>query len=285
MKIAPDTLKNTAAKFQLLDVRLPDDYEAAHLTGAKSNCVLEVDFLSRLPDSAPDLDAMTVIYGINNGSHEAEVASEKLARQGYSNIHILEGGFEAASTVLPVEKGQPLPEHHTAPDGRFTLDLEESRCEWTGRNLLNKHSGTVEFSSGHLDFKKGELTGGEIILNMKAITCSDLEGTPMHQVLIDHFESDDFFDVGKFPTVTIFIKKIHRGTTSADVTIKGKTHGVEIITREGLSEEGFPVAQASCFIDRTKWGVIYGSKKFFHRLAGHFVHDEIELDLRIVTKG
>ena len=36
-------------------------------------------------------------------------------------------------------------------------------------------------------------------------------------------------------------------------------------------------------IDRTDWGVLYGSGRFFRRLAGHLVNDSIELQLRLLT--
>jgi len=284
MNIAPEKLKHADSNLQLVDVRLPDDYEEAHITGAKSNCVLEVEFLSRLEDVAPDPEAWTVLYGINDESSEAIVAFWKLKKKRYSNLSILEGGFDAATSCLSIEKGQPLPSPPPVPDGRYLVDLDESRCEWTGRNLINKHRGTVAFSSGHLIFEEGRLVGGEVILDLKEIACSDLEGSPMHQVLIDHLQSDDFFDVENFPIITVSIDKMSQGKTFASVTMKGVTHPVTLQTREGLNDDGLPVAQAFCSIDRTKWGVIYGSKKFFKRLAGHFVHDEIELDLRIVTK-
>ena len=284
MKITPAELKATDTPIQLLDVRLPEVFDESHIDGAENNCVHEVEFLPRLKDVAPDAGAMTVLYGIDGECHETSVAFAKLSKQGYSKLRILDGGFEAAAKTLPIIKGQPLPAPPPEPDGRYLLDLEESRCEWTGRNLLNKHFGTVAFASGHLDFEKGTLTGGEIVLDMKSIVCKDLEGTPLHQVLIGHLESDDFFDVEKFPKVTVSLERFTAGEALAAVTIKGETHRVAIATREGLNDEGLPVAQACCSIDRTKWGVIYGSKKFFRRLAGHFVHDEIELDLRIVTK-
>lgn len=280
----PENIKNDTSALQLLDVRLPDVFEEAHLAGAKNNCVLEVEFLSRLSDTAPDPAARTVLYGPNDSSHEALVAFEKLQRKGYSDLHILGGGFERAMEILAVKTGVSLPAPPPAPHGRFSLDLAESRCEWTGRNLLNKHAGTVAFSSGYLDFENGTLSGGEIVLDLKAMVCADLEGSELHQVLIDHLQSDDFFDVKNFPQASVSIEGFSEGKTTAQVTIKGKTHPATIRTREGLNEEGLPVAQATCAIDRTKWGVLYGSKKFFHKLAGHLVHDEIELDLRIVTK-
>lgn len=52
--MSPAELSNLT-NFQLLDVRLPDDFEAMHLTQATNNCVFEVSFLDRLAETAPDL--------------------------------------------------------------------------------------------------------------------------------------------------------------------------------------------------------------------------------------
>lgn len=50
-----------------------------------------------------------------------------------------------------------------------------------------------------------------------------------------------------------------------------------------MTAEGKAAAQASFTIDRTQWGVIYGSGKFFKRLSGHLVNDLIEFQIKIVT--
>ena len=39
-----EELREATDRYQLLDVRLADDYEAGHLEGAKGNCVFEVAF-------------------------------------------------------------------------------------------------------------------------------------------------------------------------------------------------------------------------------------------------
>ena len=66
-------------------------------------------------------------------------------------------------------------------------------------------------------------------------------------------------------------------TVSGNLTIKDKTHNIEfpaVISYEGndmhLKSEAFS-------IDRTKWGVNYGSKTIFGDLGDKFINDEIEL--------
>jgi rhodanese-related sulfurtransferase len=67
-----------SAGFVLLDVRLDDDYAAAHLPQAKNNCVFEVNFLDRMADFAPDKKTTVCVYGAAADSHEARMAAESL---------------------------------------------------------------------------------------------------------------------------------------------------------------------------------------------------------------
>ena len=92
---------------------------AAHLTGANNNCVFEVDFPDRLPATAPDKAAPTVLCGATAASYEAPMAAEKLARLGYTDVQILQGGLAAAQQSdlpSPPARHSPLhPNHPTAP--------------------------------------------------------------------------------------------------------------------------------------------------------------------------
>ena len=173
------------------------------------------------------------------------------------------------------------------------VDLAESRIEWTGRNILNKHFGTVALKSGHLEFDGGSLVGGEFVVDMEKMLCDDLDGE-MHDVLIDHLKSDDFFDVGRHPEVHYRItssKVINGGNPSGpnlrldgELTLRGETNPLSIEATTGLSPEGQPAAQAIFSLDRTAWGSIYGSARFFQRIGMHLVNELVDLQLRIVGK-
>lgn len=135
----------------VLNVRLADDFEAAHLPGAVNNCVYEVAFHDRLADTAPDSNHPLVLCGATADSREALMAAEKLERSGYADVALLEGGLDAWRAVgLPVDEGTPLPTSPVPSDGRRELDPDECRLQWLGRNLLNKHFGTIGITGGHL---------------------------------------------------------------------------------------------------------------------------------------
>jgi polyisoprenoid-binding protein YceI/rhodanese-related sulfurtransferase len=280
----------------LLDVRLEDDYAAAHLPQARNNCVFEVSFLDRMAELAPDKRAPVCVYGASEDSYEARMAAEKLLRAGYAEVLELCEGLEGwRSAGLPLESrgavkaAEPLP-----PEGWLEIDPAESRVEWTGRNLLNKHYGRIALRGGKLQFVRGQLAKGEITLNMDAITCQDLAGDPLADVLIAHLKSDDFFDVELYPEARFVITSVQpianatpgspNLTVRGDLTLKGTTRPVELAATTGITPEGKAAAQAALAIDRTLWHVLYGSGKYFRHLGGHLVNDLIEIQLRVVTR-
>lgn len=296
--ISPNELQGQLASETppiLLDVRLKDDFDAEHIVGAKSNCVFEVAFQSRLEESGAQPSQPICVYGANASSHESRMAVEKLERAGFQTIYELREGLEGWSGGgLETVTGTPLPSPAKVADGPMQVDLEESKVEWLGRNLINKHWGEIRLKSGELEFKNGELVGGEFVLDMNQMTSTDLAGNDLHDVLIDHLKSDDFFDVERFPEARFKILSSERIADRVDgasnlkvtgeMTIKGVSHVVDFEASAGLTaDNGKPAAQAAIAIDRTLWDVIYGSGKWFHRLAGHLVNDMVELQLRVVA--
>lgn len=277
----------------LVDVRLREDFDQQHISGAVSNCVFEVAFLSRMPGITETTGAAVCVYGAGPESYESRVAAEKLEQAGYGSVfEYREGlaGWHAAGGET--DSGEPLPDRSPPPDGTLPLDLQESAVEWVGRNLLNKHWGTLGMRSGEMVFENGQWTGGSVVLDMKDIVCTDLKGSEMHDVLIAHLASDDFFDVENHPTARYDITSViapegcGEGSLnrhiSGSLTLRGQTHPLSFEAAYGLTPRGVPAFQASVLVDRTTWGVRYGSGKFFSRLAGHLVNDHIQLQLRIL---
>ncbi|MBV8970339.1 MAG: YceI family protein [Verrucomicrobia bacterium] len=277
-----------------IDVRLAEDFNAAHIPGAINNCVYEVAFHHRMQGIIPDLTRDVVVYGQNAESYEGRFAAEKLGRAGYTHVYEYRdglAGWQAAGA--PVEKSGTPPAEAQIADGTHPIDLMQSRVEWTGRNLLNKHYGRIGLKSGQLEFHQSQLTGGRIVLDMGNIVCIDLNGTPQHDVLIDHLRSDDFFDVERFPEASLVIgsvRKIENAPpgqlnleVNADLTLKGVTAPLTFSAASGVTREGKAAAQATLSFDRTRWNVLYGSARFFYRVGMHLVNDHIDLDIKIVT--
>ncbi|MEM7144606.1 MAG: YceI family protein [Verrucomicrobiota bacterium] len=278
----------------LIDVRLNDDFLAAHIPTAVNNCVFEVAFLERMNEITSDKKSPLCVYGAAHTSLESQMAAEKLAAGGFTSVTNYEDGITAwMAAGLDTEGAQEPPATPSVPDGTFPVDLKESRVEWLGRNLVNKHWGHVSLKSGTLSFADEHLAAGDFILDMTSIACDDLKSDPYHDLLVHHLESDDFFDVKNYPEARFVINEgkpfsdASAGSQNLHIsgilTLKGITAPVSFTASAGLTSDGKPAAQAAFSIDRTIWNIRYGSGKFFHRLADHLVNDDIELQLRIVA--
>ena len=196
----------------LIDVRLDEDFKKSRLPHALGNCVYEIAFLDRMPAVAPDLGATVCVYGADSGSLESRMAAEKLCRHGYTQVYDFCDGLPAwKSAGFPVEES-PTASAATSvvTDGVHPIDLGESSIRWIVRNLLNRHEGLIRLKSGSLQLESGKLAGGEFTIDMQAITCLDLAGNPLHDVLIRHLRhlrDHDFFDTVLYPEATFVVTR------------------------------------------------------------------------------
>jgi polyisoprenoid-binding protein YceI len=277
----------------LVDVRLPEDFAAGHIRGAINQCVFEVACLKELEEKGISKHNPIVVYGWSEDSHESRVAAEKLERAGYANVLEFRGGVDAwTAGGRSLEKQAAPPSAPKLDDGVHALELSESHVVWIGRNLINKHSGKVAISSGKVEFRDGMPVSGEVTLDMRRMTCSDLAGNPLHDVLIHHLQSDDFFDVERFPEARFSFDRAEQLSENdgsrnlklhGQLTMRGIAKPLTVEAAAGITAEGKGALQATLAINRTEWGVLYGSGSFFKRLAGHLVNDEVEIQLRILT--
>ncbi|RNC73259.1 MAG: sulfurtransferase [Desulfuromonadales bacterium] len=278
----------------LIDV-LPGEYfEEKHIAGARNACVYEVTFLDQVRAITTDLSREIVVYGSSSRSRASAVAAEKLVNAGYRAVSDYAGGLEEwEAEGLPVEaqpdKQVPVP---AMADGTYTADAGKSSVGWTGRNINGRHYGTISISSGTLSVRGGNVIAGQVVVDMATIRNLDLADDNWNRLLIRHLKSDDFFDVAHHPFATFELQSASPipdatpGTSnyhvSGIVTIKGTGNRIEFPALMAPHADGGVTAQATIDIDRTRWGVVYGSGKLFEKLGMHLVNDIITLELQLV---
>lgn len=295
--IHPDELNSlmtSVSSLIIIDVRHADDYNFKRIPNAINNPVFEVAFSNKMAELVPDLATPICVYGSQKGSIESTEAAQKLIRLGYDRIYDMTSGFTGwNNNGHPLESGLSTePQPAQLADGHYPIDTKESCVQWTGKNLINSHSGEISIASGQLEIQGGQLVNLELSIDFKSITCTDLADSDMHDILIQHLESDDFFYTERFPTGKFQLTgseaqgDLNDGSLNlqidGDLTIRGKTKPISLFAATGVTDDLRPAAQAYMSIDRTHWGMRYGSGKFFSRLAGHLVNDHIGLQLKIV---
>ena len=168
--------------------------------------------------------------------------------------------------------------HATEPvaDETVSVKADESNVTWKAYKVTGSHTGTVALKSGNLVFDNSTLTGGEFIVDLTSIVCTDLEGE-YKQKLEGHLKSDDFFSVASHQTSKLVFTNVkatgkNSYEVTGDLTIKGISKPVTF----DVSVYGSK-ATATLKVDRAQYDVRYGSGSFFDDLGDKTIYDEFDL--------
>lgn len=176
----------------------------------------------------------------------------------------------------------------------YMIDTKASVVDWKGiKKLGSSHHGKIQVKSGEITTdKKNVVTKGSVVIDMATITNEDLAGDADSQKkLVGHLSSNDFFDVKKYPTSTFTVKSVaptanpNEFTVKGDLTMIGKTNELEFPATIKNEADGTMTANGAVKVDRTKWGLKYGSGNIFKELsADKIINDEFEMTLKLVAK-
>lgn len=170
-------------------------------------------------------------------------------------------------SVMASNPGEPKP-------------VKSSSVSWTASKVTGTHSGVITLGESHLEMEGERVVGGRIAVDMSTIVVTDLEGESKAN-LEGHLKSDDFFGVAQYPKASLDIT----GSTANDdgtqqvtgnITIKGVTQPISF----SMSFKG-NYATAALNIDRTKFGIRYGSGSFFDNLGDKAINDEFQIRAKL----
>ena len=163
----------------------------------------------------------------------------------------------------------------------ITVNTAESNIRWMGKKIVgNSHKGNISLKSGIINMTDGTVSGGNFVVDMTSMTCTDLSGSSAGK-LVGHLTSDHFFGVKTHPEASLTFTSIEaKGdgiyTITGDFTIKGKTNPAQfdLKIKDGM-------AMAKVIIDRTKYGIRYGSNSFIDNLGNKAIDNNFELDVTL----
>jgi polyisoprenoid-binding protein YceI len=178
----------------------------------------------------------------------------------------------------------------------FALNADSSTLNWKGSKPGGEHRGTVIISEGSLKTENGKVVSGSFTISLNTIKDLDLTDEGMNGKLVGHLKSPDFFDVAQFPTAKFELVsvggQIAADTTASGVviaihqvtgnlTMKGITKSISFPAVLTVQESSVSVVAEPFGIDRTQWGVNYGSKSIFAELKDKFINDEIVISMNL----
>lgn len=286
-----NSLRLSAQPHLLIHVLPEEVFAAERIPGSVNACVYETSFLTRVRELAVDPHTVIVVYGAGGDSMDAKEAVGKLVAAGFLNVMSLRGGITGwRSAGFPVEGNGALPADPSI-SGIYQIDPQESVIRWTGRNLFNHHHGTVRLISGEIVASGGRLESARFGIDMHSITCDDLADPAWNEMLIRHLHDADFFQTSLHPIASFLVHAAEPvdgatvGTPNfilkGTLTLRGVTRPLEFPAVIATADGNRITGQAQIEIDRTDFGSIYGSSRFFRFLGKHVVNDHIQLHLKI----
>lgn len=161
------------------------------------------------------------------------------------------------------------------------INLEKSKINWVGKKVTGQHEGTIKLSSGTLVFIKDALKGGNFTVDMTSIIVTDIPAGQGKEKLEGHLKADDFFGTSKYANAKLDFELISNNgdntyNVTANLTIKEVTAPITFkIAVKGNT------ATTTLKVDRTKYGIKYGSGSFFDGLGDKAISDEFDLNVNL----
>lgn len=189
--------------------------------------------------------------------------------------------------------GMPIESKTTMETGTYEASTEDSSVYWqAGKPAIvgYVHTGKFEIDSGEVTLTEGEISG-EFIIDVNSLVMTSLGGGKEGQesTLEEHLKSDRFFDVATYPTATFTVTdvtpKVLPGpdnsdyTATGELTLKGVTNPVSFPMKVLVANEDEVWMTAELTIDRTLWGIDFGSASVADKITENIIGDEVKLNL------
>lgn len=170
----------------------------------------------------------------------------------------------------------------------YNVDPAASKITYVGKKVTGEHTGNVTVKSGTLTFKGEELTAGEVTVDMNSLTSTDITDKEANAKYVGHMKSEDFFNTAKYPESKLIIKsskKTAKGLeVTGDLTMVGQTKPVTFTVTDLKKTDSSVTAKSNLTLNRTNWGLKYGSGSFFKGLGDKAINDEFTLAIDVTAK-
>lgn len=204
----------------------------------------------------------------------------------------------------------------SANTNTLKLDTAATNLTWHATKLTGEHYGTIAAKEGNIEVKGNDVVGGKFEVDMDSFKATDIEDAETNTKFLGHLKSEDFFDVKANKTALLEIKKVTpwsqvkakakkewekslaeaNARKSTTIKVENPTHLITgMLTIKGKAvEQDIPavlkvekdtvLADGLLVIDRTRWGIKYGSGKFFKGLGDKTIGDKFEVAVKLTAK-
>lgn len=142
-----------------------------------------------------------------------------------------------------------------------------SHVDWRASHLggAAPRFGKISLKSATVLVNNGEMTNATFVMDMAAFTVDNFGDDKKSQAeLTGHLQSQDFFEIEKFPTTTFDLSRINPMKTdgfnseiTGNLTIKGVTKSITFKANVSVTAEKVSIVSEDFAVDRTDWGLLY----------------------------
>lgn len=164
------------------------------------------------------------------------------------------------------------------------VDMDRSEIGWVGKSIDDAHRGKIQLDSAVVEVQDGTVRAIRVVADMRSISVEDITDPEGNREFVEHIANADFFEVGKYPKarfVSTTVVRAADGTyaVTGDLTIKAVTRPVSFTATP--SADGGSL-QATLAIDRTAYGIVYGSRGQAGSEKDWFIHDAFTITVNLL---
>lgn len=173
---------------------------------------------------------------------------------------------------------------------QFKLDLTKSKINWKApkNHGGSSHFGYVLFTNGNLlTNANGVPTSASFVIDMNTIKSIDNRDQKKNDNVDLELKSKDFFDVARFQTAVMIVKKAVTTKTpsvftiTGELTMKGVTNTIHFNATIKNVNNQIKVT-ANLEIDRMKWNVKNTEGNFFGGVKNMLIEEKIPIALELL---
>ena len=169
----------------------------------------------------------------------------------------------------------------------YKIDTDKSKIYWIGRKITGEHNGTINIKDGYVNINEGSITSGEFQIDMNSIAVLDMS-EKYNKKLESHLKDPDFFDVDLFPVSSFTINDSYDFFIIDNIVFKGDLKIKDIVVEKSIPatisvNDSIAEAIGVIDVDRTLFGITYGSSSFFDNLADRAINNNFTLKFKIVA--
>ena len=175
----------------------------------------------------------------------------------------------------------------------YNVKTDVSTIGWLGSKPVGTHTGTINVKDGVFYLQGTTIESGKFLIDMNTITVTDLDQNSGKESLESHLKGTvegkegDFFNVLKYPIATFVVTDVAdvdgKTMMSGNLTMLSISQNISFPVQVTSQDNMVQVKSETFTIDRTKWGINYGSKSIFDNLGDKFIDDDMEITIDVTA--